>query len=78
MCIRDRPSTVPKKLIKIPVHPLSDRDLYEYTKLLRIPYFRGVYMRDTLPSTSPWENESAIVNLDDATGPGTHLSLIHI
>ena len=28
-------------------------------------------MRDSLPR-SPWENESAIVNLDDATGPGTH------
>ena len=54
------------------MRPLSDRDLYEYTKRLRIPYFRGVYMRDALPSTSPWENESAIVNLDDASGPGTH------
>lgn len=28
-------------------------------------------MRDELPQ-SPWKNESAIVNLDDSTGHGTH------
>ena len=42
-----------------------------YAKCLHIPYFRGVYMRDKLP-TSMWKNESAIVNLDDSYGPGTH------
>ncbi|XP_034944924.1 uncharacterized protein [Chelonus insularis] len=25
-----------------------------------------------LPKSSPWKNESAIINLDDKTGPGTH------
>lgn len=29
-------------------------------------------MRDTLPAKGPWKQESAIVNLDDAQGPGTH------
>lgn len=28
-------------------------------------------MRDTLPKNI-WKNESAIVNLDDVSGPGTH------
>lgn len=43
---------------------LSNKDLHEYVKLLRIPHFRGLYMRDTLPHR-PWINESAVVNLDE-------------
>ena len=29
-------------------------------------------MRDALPRSSPWENESAVVNLYDTAGPGMH------
>jgi hypothetical protein len=29
-------------------------------------------MRDGLPETGPWENESAVVNLDSSSGHGTH------
>ena len=29
-------------------------------------------MRNALPDTAPWKNESVIVNLDDESGPGTH------
>ena len=29
-------------------------------------------MRNTLPTSGAHQNESGIVNLDDATGPGTH------
>lgn len=54
------------------MRPLSGYDLYKYAKLLAIPYFRGVYMRDALPKSPPWKNESAIVNLDNDSGPGTH------
>ena len=36
-----------------------------------VPYFRGVFMTDELPK-KPWVNESAVVNMDDSTGPGTH------
>ena len=43
-----------------------------YARKLEIPYFRGVYMRNKLPSTGPYYQESAIVNLDNDTGPGTH------
>ena len=39
---------------------------------MRVPYFRGVFMRDDLPMSGVHRNESGIVNLDDATGPGTH------
>lgn len=39
---------------------------------MKIPYFRGVFMRDDLPSGGPRQNESGIVNLDSKTSPGTH------
>jgi phosphoribosyl 1,2-cyclic phosphodiesterase len=51
---------------------LNNFDIALYAKRLKIPFFRGVYMRDTLPKTGPLENESAIVNLDTSTGTGTH------
>ena len=44
----------------------------KYARTLKIPNFRGVYMRNELPSGGPLENESAVVNLDDAKGAGTH------
>lgn len=36
-----------------------------------MPYFRGIYMRDGLPS-KVLTNERAIVNLDSSSGKGTH------
>lgn len=50
---------------------LSNFDLLKYVKLLKIPYFRGVFMRDNLP-TKIRNNECAIINLDDLNGSGTH------
>jgi hypothetical protein len=50
---------------------LTNYDLQYYSKQLNIPHFRGVYMRDTLPG-KPKRFESAIVNLDDNRGNGTH------
>lgn len=29
-------------------------------------------MRDAMPSSGPWKNESAIVNLDSSKGDGSH------
>ena len=40
-------------------------------RVLKIPYFRGVYMIDTIPH-KPRLSESAIVNLDSIDNPGTH------
>ena len=56
---------------KIPIRPLTNYDLLFYAKKLRIPYFKGVYMRDALPDR-PKTNESAIINLDSTLGSGTH------
>lgn len=39
---------------------------------MRIPHFRGVFMRDDLPVSGPHHNESAVLNLDSRNGMGTH------
>jgi hypothetical protein len=57
--------------MKLPRRALTNVDLMKYAKILKIPHFRGVYMRNDLPSKI-LENESGIVNLDDKRGPGTH------
>ena len=40
-------------------------------KLFRIPHFRGVFMRDTLPKKADIK-ECGILNLDSVKGSGTH------
>lgn len=55
----------------IPNKALSNFEILKYVKILRIPYFRGIFMRDSLPNRVH-ENESAIVNLDSFKGRGTH------
>lgn len=55
----------------MPRRALYDIELREHAKKLQIPYFRGVFMRDAMPNT-PLKNESAIINLDNSTGMGTH------
>ena len=57
---------------KLPLRPLTDADLLKYVKLFKIPHFHGIFMRNTLPKGGPRKYESAIVNLDDEKGPGTH------
>lgn len=49
----------------------TDIQLMEYAKRLKIPNFRGVFMRTNLPKKIK-VYESGIVNLDDANGSGTH------
>ena len=39
---------------------------------MHIPYFGGVFIRNALSTSCARQNESGIVNLDDATGLGTH------
>ena len=41
--------------IKIPDKALTNFELLDYAQKLKIQNFRGVFMRDTLPTT-PWEN----------------------
>jgi len=44
----------------------------ELARRMHVPYFRGVFMHNALLTSGARRNENDIVNLDDATGPGTH------
>lgn len=57
--------------MKLPTGVTTNIQLQRLAERMRIPFFRGVFMRNTLPA-SPWMNENAIINLDDIEGPGTH------
>lgn len=58
--------------MRLPVNrPLTNHDLIEYVRLLRIPHFRGVFMRDTLPK-KPRKKECWILNHDSVRSTGTH------
>ena len=50
---------------------LTNVDIESYVKKLKIPHFRGVFMRDTLP-TNPKKVECAIVNLNTSSEIGSH------
>ena len=57
--------------IEIPVKALHNHELDYYADKLGLRSFRGVFMRDALPRPIN-TTESAVVNLDDSDGPGTH------
>ena len=56
----------------MPVGVTTDAQLEELAKRMRIPFFRGVFMRNALPAGGVRRHESGIVNLDNVEGPGTH------
>ena len=55
----------------LPNKPLSNIELLEAARKLKIPNFRGVSLCDILPK-KPKKKECGILNLDDTTGSGTH------
>ena len=59
------------KNVKLPYKPLSNFDLEDAVKKIKIPCFRGVFLLDTLP-TKPSKKECGIVNFDRSGGSGTH------
>ena len=59
------------KNIMLPYKPLSNFDLEDAAKKLKISYFRGVFLFDTLPK-KPNKKECGIVNFDKSGGSGTH------
>ena len=64
--------TLFKKLLKLlPRRALTNIDLIKYAKLLKVPHFRGVFMRNELPKRIK-KYETGIVNLDNDWGTGTH------
>ena len=61
-----------KFIVDLPNRALTIYDIIQFAKQLEIPHFREVYMRNRLPKSGLFDRESAIVNLDDVSGPGTH------
>ena len=59
------------KSLILPLKPLTNFDLIDAARDLKIKCFRGVYLMDTLPS-KPNKKECGILNLDSSDGPGTH------
>ena len=57
--------------ITLPNIALSNLDLIDAAKKLKIHHFRGVFLRDELPK-KPRATECGILNLDDSSGKGTH------
>ena len=68
--------------VVLPNHPLSNFEVIDAAKKLKIKNFRGVFLRDQLPKKprrnerSPRglneQSECGIMNLDDSSGDGTH------
>ena len=56
----------------MPTGLMTNVELDRLARRMRVPYFRGVFMRDALPNEGVRRNESGIVNLDNSSGPGTH------
>ena len=50
---------------------LSNFDIIELVQHLKIPDFRGVFMRDTLPN-NPQEKECGVLNLNKSSESGSH------
>ena len=59
------------KNVTLPNKALSNFDLEDAARKLKIPYFRGVFLLDTLPR-KPNKKECGIVNFDKSDGLGTH------
>ena len=57
--------------VVLPNKPLSNIELIDSAQKLKIPNFRGIYLRDTLPD-KPKRKECGILNLDSSDGGGTH------
>ena len=57
------------KNVILPNNPLSNFELEDAVKRLKIPSFRGAFLLDTLPKKP---NKKTIVNFDKSGGHGTH------
>ena len=57
--------------ISVPDKPLTNIELVRYARLLKIPDFRGVFIRDTLPQY-PLNVECGTVNFNTSNQPGSH------
>lgn len=59
-----------------PLHPLSNTEIEDVLRS-RIPQFLGVFARNALPRHILQTGDCCVINLDDATGEGTHWTCIY-
>ena len=59
------------------IEPLSDFQIIQKCKELKIKNFRGVFMRDELKGTAD-KNECLILNIDSSANSGTHWTCLFI
>lgn len=57
--------------MKLPSKALKDLGIQKFAAKLKISYFRGVFIRDTLPKKIG-RVECVIVNIDYSCGQGTN------
>ena len=57
--------------VTLPNKPLSNPEIIDAAKRLFVNGFRGVFLRETLPTKTKL-NECGILNLDSSSGDGTH------
>ena len=57
--------------VVLPNKPLSNLEIIDATKKLSLDGFRGIFLRDTLPTKTKL-NECGVLNLDSSSGDGTH------
>ena len=57
--------------VVLPNKPLSNLEIIDAGKKLSLDGFRGVFLRDTLPTKTKL-NECGVLNLDLSSGDGTH------
>lgn len=65
--------------MKRSIEPLSNHDIQDLIVKLEIPYFVGVFMRDTLKKqrrNGPKLQECLIINHDSSQGQGSHWSAL--
>lgn len=58
-------------MASLPKKPLTNIDLLRYVKKFKIPHFRGVFMKNTLPKKI-YKIECGIVNLEEDFKTGSH------
>src|SRR5882757_3269982 len=54
------------------IEPLSNFQIIDKCKTLKIKNFKGVFMRDEIKNKSQNENECMIINIDHSDNEGTH------
>ena len=67
----------PEFLSQLPIKPLSNFDIIDICKSLKVNNFIGVFMRAE-PTICNGNDESFILNMDDSDGQGTHRVSLYV